>query len=131
MKAGVDAGRDPFSVLVDCQDHVVATAAAWVDLVVLEAFADAVERCPDPALRAVLDRLCSLHALHRIEAERGWYLEHGRLSPARSKAVTRAVNALCGEVRQDAALLVEAFGVPDQALGDALSVATAGEAVPA
>jgi acyl-CoA oxidase len=131
MKAGVDAGRDPFSVLVDCQDHVVATAAAWVDLVVLEAFADAVERCPDPALRAVLDRLCSLHALHRIEAERGWYLEHGRLSPARSKAVTRAVNALCGEVRHDAALLVEAFGVPDQALGDALSVATAGEAVPA
>jgi acyl-CoA oxidase len=131
MKAGIDAGRDPFSVLVDCQDHLVAAATAWVDLVVLEAFADAVRRCPDAALRAVLDRLCGLHALHRIEAERGWYLEHGRLSPARSKAVTAAVNALCAQVRGDAALLVEAFGVPDQALGDALAVATAADPVPA
>src|SRR3954447_26919761 len=50
-KAAIEAGRDPFTVLVDCQDHVVATARAWVDLVVLEAFADAVERCDDPALK--------------------------------------------------------------------------------
>jgi len=109
---GRDAGRDPFAVLVDCQDHVVATARAWVDVTVLEAFADAVDACEDPALRAVLDRLCSLHALHRIEAERGWFQEHGRLTPQRSKAVVRTVNALCAEVRHDAGLLVEAFGVP-------------------
>jgi acyl-CoA oxidase len=131
MKAGMDAGRDPFSVLVDCQDHLVAAAIAWVDLAVLEAFAGAVDRCADPAVRAVLDRVCSLHALHRIEAERGWYLELGRLTPARSKAVTVAVNALCAQVRDNAGLLVEAFGIPDQALGDALAVATAAEAVPA
>ena len=119
LKGGIDAGRDPFAVLVDCQDHVVATARAWVDLTVLEAFADAVAACEDPALRAVLDRLCSLHALHRIEAERGWFQEHGRLTPQRSKAVGKAVNALCAEVRDDAALLVEALGVPEPALADA------------
>jgi hypothetical protein len=45
--------------------------------------------------------------------------------------VTAAVNALCAQVRGDAALLVEAFGVPDQALGDALAVAEAAEPVPA
>src|SRR3954463_14482866 len=125
LKAGIDSGRDPFAVLVDCQDHVVATARAWVDLVVLEAFADAVERCDDPAPKAVLDRLCSLHALHRIEAERGWYQEHGRLTPTRSKAVIKHVNALCAQVRDDAELLIDAFGVPESALADAAPVAEA------
>jgi acyl-CoA oxidase len=123
LKGGIDAGRAPFEVLIDCQDHVVATARAWVDRVVLEAFADAVARCEDPALRPVLDRLCSLHALHRLEAERGWFQEHGRLTPQRSKAVIKAVNALCAEVRHDAELLVEAFGIPDLALADAAPVA--------
>ena len=112
LKRGIDAGRAPFDVLIDCQDHVVAAARAWVDLVVLEAFADAVRRCPDPELRPVLDRLCSLHALARIEAERAFYQEHGRLSATQSKAVIKAVNALCAEVRDDAALLVAGFGVP-------------------
>jgi acyl-CoA oxidase len=128
LKGGIDAGRDPFTVLVDCQDHVVAAARAWVDATVLEAFADAVTACDDPALRAVLDRLCSLHALHRIETERGWFQEHGRLTPQRSKAVVKAVNALCAEVRHDAALLVEAFGIPEPALADAGPVAEADRA---
>jgi acyl-CoA oxidase len=67
----------------------------------------------------VLERLCSLYALHRIEAERGYYQEHGRLSAGRSKAVIKAVNALCAEIRPDARLLVDAFGVPEPVLGTA------------
>jgi acyl-CoA oxidase len=119
LKRGIDKGAEPFGVLVDCQDHVMAAARAWVDLVVLEAFADGVERCEDPGLRQVLDRLCSLFALSRIEADRGWFQEHGRLSSPRSKAVIKAVNGLCGELREHASLLVEAFGVPEAMLGDA------------
>jgi acyl-CoA oxidase len=125
LKGGIDAGRNPFDVLVDAQDHVVATARAWVDLVVLEEFVGAVDGCDDPALRAVLDRLCSLYALHRIEAERGWFQEHGRLTPQRSKAVIKHVNALCAQVRDDAELLVDAFGIPAPALADAEPVAAA------
>jgi acyl-CoA oxidase len=127
LKGGIDAGGDPFAVLVDTQDHVVDAARAWVDLVVLEAFAHAVERCDEPAVKPVLDTLCSLYALSRIEAERGWYQEHGRLSSTRSKAVIKAVNTLCGEVREHAELLVEAFGVPEPALGDGGAVAAAME----
>ena len=125
LKGGIDAGRDPFTVLVDCQDHVVETARAWVDLVVLEAFAAKAEGVP------VLERLCSLHALHRIEAERGYYQEHGRLTGTRSKAVIKAVNALCAELRPDARTLVDAFGIPENALGDAKLVADERERVPA
>jgi acyl-CoA oxidase len=117
LKGGIDAGADPFEVLVDCQDHVLTTARSWADLVVLEAFAAAVEDCEDPAARELLDKLCSLHALATIERERGWYQEHGRLSSPRSKAVIKSVNALCAELRPHAGTLVDAFGVPESCLG--------------
>jgi acyl-CoA oxidase len=122
LRGGIDAGRDPFEVLVDSQDHVVETARAWVDLVILEAFVEAVGD------NEVLDTLCSLYALHTIEAERGYYQEHGRLTGSRSKAVIKAVNTLCGELRPHARELIDAFAVPENCLGDARIVA---EAVPA
>jgi acyl-CoA oxidase len=118
LKGGIDAGNDPFSVLVDCQDHVVDAARAWVDLVVLESFDAGVNHCEDEQLRAIPDKLCSLYALSRIEAERGWYQEHGKLSSTRSKAVIKGVNVLCEELREHAALLTDAFGVPEASLGD-------------
>jgi acyl-CoA oxidase len=117
LKRGIDSGGDPFAVLVGCQDHVVTTARSWADLVVLEAFVAAVEDCADPAARELLGKLCSLHALSTIERERGWYQEHGRLSSPRSKAVIKAVNSLCAELRPHAGTLVEAFGVPESCLG--------------
>ena len=110
LKKGIGDGRDPFMVLVDCQDHVLTAARSWVDLVVLEAFANVAGRDP------VLDKLCSLYALSRIEAERGWYQEHGKLTGARSKTVIKTVNALLAELRPRAGELVEAFGVPESCL---------------
>jgi acyl-CoA oxidase len=127
LKGGIDDGREPFEVLVDCQDHVIETARAWVDMVVLESFADGVQRCEGKKLRELLGKLCSLYALSRIEEERGWYQEHGRLSSTRSKAVIKAVNTLCAEVRPHAGLLVDAFGVPERSLGDALPAVTASD----
>jgi acyl-CoA oxidase len=64
----------------------------------------------------VLDKLCSLYALSRIEAERGWYQEHGKLTGARSKTVIKIVNALLAELRPHAGELVDAFGVPESCL---------------
>ena len=125
LKGGMDSGKDPFAVLVDSQDHVVETARAWVDLVVLEAFVEAVGDDP------LLSKLCSLYALHVIEAERGYYQEHGRLTGARSKAVIKAVNTLCGELRPHARELIDAFAVPETCLGDARVVAENQEQVPA
>jgi acyl-CoA oxidase len=119
LKRGIDADREPFEVFLECQDHIVAAGRAWADLVVLEAFAAAVEHCDDLSLRPLLGRVCSLYALSRVEEERGWYQEHGRLSSVRSKSVIKAVNALCAELRPAAEPLVEAFGVPERQLGDA------------
>ncbi|MFE6610341.1 acyl-CoA dehydrogenase [Amycolatopsis sp. NPDC057786] len=110
------AGSDPFGVFNDAQDHVLRAGRAHVDRVVLEAFVDAIERCADADARELLERVCDLYALANIEADRGWFLEHGRLTSGRSKAVTAAVNALCADLRPHARTLVDAFAIPERYL---------------
>jgi acyl-CoA oxidase len=105
---------DPFEVFNDAQDHVLRAARAHIDRFVLEAFATGVERCQDPAVAQVLDRLCDLYALANIEDDKGWFLEHERISPRRAKSVTAAVNGLCQQIRPRAVELVQAFGIPRQ-----------------
>ncbi|UUV29280.1 acyl-CoA dehydrogenase family protein [Amycolatopsis roodepoortensis] len=110
------AASDPFGVFNDAQDHVLRAGRVHVDRIVLEAFIDAIERCADGEARELLERVCDLYALANIEADRGWFLEHGRLTSGRSKAVTAAVNALCADLRPHARTLVDAFAIPEQYL---------------
>jgi acyl-CoA oxidase len=113
LRKGITEGGDAFEVFNAAQDHVLTAARAHIDRVVLEAFVAAIDRCDDPELADLLNLLCDLHALSHLERDRAWFLEHSRLTPARSKAITSAVNALCRELRPHAELLVEAFGIPD------------------
>jgi acyl-CoA oxidase len=116
IRGGVSAGQDSFDVFNSAQDHVLLAAKAHVDRLVLESFVAAVDRCDDPTLASLLDMVCDLHALTVIERDRAWFLEHGRLSAPRSKGVTAAVNDLCRELRPHARMLVDAFGIPEEAL---------------
>jgi acyl-CoA oxidase len=116
MRAGVSAGSDTFDVFNDSQDHVLLAARVHMERVVLEAFVAAIDRCEDETLVPVLDALCSLYALAEVERDKGWFLEHGRLSPGRSKAVTAAVNDLCRALRPHARALVDAFAVPEETI---------------
>jgi acyl-CoA oxidase len=113
MRRALAPGADQFAIFNGAQDHLLQAAAAHVDRVVLDAFADAVTRVDDPAVRDLLDRVCSLHALSRLAAERAWYVEHGYLTAARTKALTATVNALCAELRPHARVLVDGFGIPE------------------
>jgi acyl-CoA oxidase len=128
LKRGIDDGGDPFEVFNACQDHVVATARAHVEREVIESFARAVERCEDDAQRELLDRLCDLHVVATLERERAWFQEHGRISSTRAKLTTRAVNRLCAELRDDAGMLVAAFGIPDEVLAAPIGLAGDGPA---
>jgi acyl-CoA oxidase len=114
LKKGFDADNDPFEVFNSVQDHLLLAAEAHVDARILEAFADAVETVDDPDTKELLSRLCDLHALSTIEADRGWFLEHNRLTPTRSKAVTATVNDLCRQLRPFAGPLVDGFGIPGE-----------------
>ncbi len=112
LKRGMDSGREPAEVFSLCQDHVISAAHAHVERIVLEAFLDRLETVEPGPNADALKLLCDLYALSCIEQDRGWFLEHGRLSNARSKAVTAEVNALNRRIRPLAQQLVDGFGVP-------------------
>ncbi|MFH8259206.1 acyl-CoA dehydrogenase family protein [Streptomyces roseolus] len=116
LKAGVDGGRGPGAVFSSVQDHVIALAHAHVERLVLESFVHAVEALPEGGNKAALKLLCDLHALSTIEADRARFMEHGRLTVQRSKAISREVNDLCRKVRPLAVDLVDAWRVPPQLL---------------
>jgi acyl-CoA oxidase len=112
LRKGFEATTGSFEVFNAVQDHLLLAARAHAEARILEAFADVVEGVEDPDCKALLTRVCDLHALSTIERERAWFLEHGRLTPTRSKAVTAAVNDLCHALRPHAAVLTDAFGIP-------------------
>ncbi len=120
LRKGASSAARSFDAFNDVQDHVLAAAAAHIDRVVLEAFVAGIDRCTDPGATALLERLCDLYALATIEADKGWFLEHGRLTPGRSKAVTATVNQLLGELRPHLVTLVDGFGIPRAWVGAAI-----------
>ena len=116
MRKGMSDGQEAFDIFNDVQDHVLLAARAHIEREVVELFVQAIDRCQDDDAKALLEDLCRLHTLALIERERGWFLEHGRLTPARSKAVTTAIVELCHKLRPHARLFVDAFGIPDSVL---------------
>jgi acyl-CoA oxidase len=117
LRKAAAPGADLFAVFNNAQDHVLRAARVHVDRVVLEAFVAGIDACTDPSVAALLEKVCDLYVLSNIEADRAWFLEHGRLTASRSKAVVAAVNQLCGELRPHAVTMVDGFGIPDEWLG--------------
>jgi acyl-CoA oxidase len=122
FRRGLDEDYDPFEVFRAVQNHAATAARARMERVVLEAFAAAVERTEPGPVGDALSRLCDLYALYQVEIDRGYLQEHGRLTGPRCKAVTRAVNRLCDEIRRDSEALVDAFGIPDEVLRAPIAV---------
>lgn len=96
------------------QDHVLHTARAHIDRIVLEAFVAGIDSCEDDAARRILEMLCDLYALSVIEEDKAWFIEHRFLSTERAKAVTRGINERCRTLRPHALEIVDGLGVPEQ-----------------
>ena len=116
LKRGIDNDMNPGQVFSQVQDHVIAAARAHVERLVLEAFVDQQRSMPDGDLKVALGLLCDLHALHGIESDRAWFMEHGRLTVQRSKLITREIGDLCRRIRPICEDLVDGFGVPPEML---------------
>lgn len=112
LKRGMDRDMEPAEVFSRCQDHVIGSARAHVERLVLEAFVAKTASMPDGENKTALNLLCDLYALSMIEKDRGWFMEHGRLSSQRAKAISREVGELCRRIRPIAEELVDGFGVP-------------------
>jgi len=116
LKRGMDSKQDPVQVFSQSQDHVIGAARAHVERLVLEAFVAKAASLPEGDNKVALNLLCDLYALTVIEGDRGWFMEHGRLSSQRAKAISREVGSLCRKVRPLAEDFVDGFGVPDEML---------------
>ena len=116
LKRGIDNDMNPGEVFSRVQDHVIGAARAHVERLVVEAFVDKVADLPDGDQKVALSLLCDLHALRTIEDDRAWFMEHGRLTTQRSKAITREINSLLRKIRPLAVNFVDAFGVPPEML---------------
>ncbi|MBU1801401.1 acyl-CoA dehydrogenase family protein [Nocardioides sp.] len=112
LKRGMDQGMNPGEVFSRVQDHVIGSAHAHMERLVLEAFVEKTQALPGGDQRVALSLLCDLHALCVIESDRAWFMEHGRLTIQRSKAISREINSLCRKIRPLAGDLVDALGVP-------------------
>ena len=113
MRKALAPGADQFGIFNGAQDHLLAAARAHVDRLVFDSFAATVDRVQDAQVRALLADVLALHALTVIEGDRAFFTEHAYLTTGRAKAVTQAVNALCGRLRPHARTLVDAFGIPE------------------
>ncbi|BBZ08374.1 acyl-CoA oxidase [Mycolicibacterium doricum] len=114
------------------QDHVLHTAQAHIDRIVLEAFVAGIDTCADEEAKNILGMVCDLYALSVVEDDKAWFIEHRFLSTERAKAVTRGINERCRSLRPHAELLVDGFGIPEQlryaAMMDPDELTTAGPA---
>lgn len=95
-------------------EHMLFAARAHTERMVLQAFIAGIEATRDANTAALLNKVCDLYALSSIEQDKGWFLEHDRLSATRAKLVSGGVDILCGELRPHALTLVEGMGVPEQ-----------------
>ncbi|MCW2588761.1 MAG: acyl-CoA oxidase [Mycobacterium sp.] len=111
---GKSKEMSPFEAFNAVQDHVLHTAKAHIDRIILEAFVAGIDTCKDDRARELLGLVCDLYALSVIEDDKAWFVEHRFLSTERSKAVTRAINDRCRKLRPHAELLVDGFGIPEQ-----------------
>ena len=113
MRRALAPGADQFGIFNGAQDHLLVAARAHVDRIVFDSFAAAVDRVTDAEVRTLLADVLALYALTLIEGDRAFFIEHSYLTPGRAKAVTQAVNALCGRLRPHARTLVDGFGIPE------------------
>lgn len=117
MRSMIKSGLSAYQAALNCQQHMIGLAEAFVERTVLEQFTEAVENQKGATTHSALQQLCQLYALHTIEKHSGWYLEKEYISGAKSKAIRRLVDELCLQTRHQAQALVEAFDIPDVLLG--------------
>jgi acyl-CoA oxidase len=107
----IDDGLSAQQAFEACQDHGVALARAHIESYVLRCFQKVARDQP------LLEPLCALYGLSRIEADLAWFLENDFMAPPKSRAVRDQINALVREIAPRALDLVDAFAIPASCLG--------------
>ena len=117
LRHRIGDGMDSAVAFAEVQNHAIRAARAHVEHLVTDRFLSVVASMDPGAERDALQELCDLHALSMLEADLGWFMEHGKLSAAAAKQLRTVIGGLCADVRANARPLVDAFAIPDAVLG--------------
>ncbi|XP_040263583.1 peroxisomal acyl-coenzyme A oxidase 2-like [Bufo bufo] len=121
MESLVKSGAEQYLAWNSTSVELVKASIAHSHYLTVKTFVSALNSLSDePAIKAVLKRLCDLYALHGIFTSAGDFLQHGYLSGKQLDMVTTAYLGLLAELRKDAVLLVDAFDYTDEELLSAL-----------
>lgn len=104
------------AVFNDHQYEIINAAKAHADLLLWEAFTEALGKIDDAGTRTVLTWLRDLYALTRIEETLDWYLLNGRISAQRARTLTAYINRLIARLRPHAQDIVDSFGYTEDHL---------------
>ena len=117
LRAYVKGGKSSHEASLLCQTHMIAAAEAYVEALCLEHSLKRIDELESGPTKNVLKKTIQLYALHTIEGHAGWYLESDYIAGNKSKAIRKAVDVLCAELRYEVGALVNGFGIPDELLG--------------
>ena len=115
LRRRIDNGMSASEAFLDCQVHLIGTARARIERVILERLHAALVEGEGESSR-VLSLASTLLGLDLINADRGWFQEHGLLSANKAKRVQQEHETLCAELRPHASALVDTFGIPSTLL---------------
>ena len=116
MRRKIKSGMSSYEAYNQCQTHLIALAEAHVERLLLEQFRARITSLADTKVKAVLTDVCNLYALHTIEDHAAWFMEYDYLEGVKSKAIRSVTDDLCRTLRDYAAPLTDAFGIPDELL---------------
>ena len=106
--------RDTAALVNANQSAMIDAAWAHAELVVWEAFTNAVDGMDEGPTKQIMRWLRDLHGFVLIEKHRDWYLMNGRLSAHRAEAITDYINhRLLPRLRPHLGDLVAGFALSD------------------
>ena len=106
--------RDAAALVNAHQSAMIDAAWAHAELVVWEAFTNAVDGMDEGPTKQIMRWLRDLHGFVLIEKHRDWYLMNGRLSAHRAEAITDYINhRLLPRLRPHLGDLVAGFALSD------------------
>lgn len=97
-------------VFNDHQYEIINAAKAHGDLLLWEAFTEALGRITDPGTRHIMTWLRDVYALTTIEDNLAWHVINGRLSDQRARTLAPYINRLLARLRPHAQDIVDSFG---------------------
>jgi len=98
------------------QTEMLAYADAYAERIMMDRFHRAVQSQKDPEVKALLQDVCNLYAVHTMRKNALWYIENGFMKPQKTRALARLEQKLEEKLRPQAQTLVAAFDIPPSVL---------------